>query len=144
MPDLKISLIQSDIFWEQPQKNRAQFEEKIQTLAGKTDLIVLPEMFSTGFTMNVQQFAETMQGVTITWMKELSVYTKADLVGSVIIQEDGGYFRSSQKSSQDPSSKSDDLKATDLPMKPATPMFNRQKKMQKDWKTPLFDLINRN
>jgi len=92
MTDLKISLIQSDIFWEEPQKNKSQFEAKINTLADKTDLIILPEMFSTGFTMNVQQYAESMQGATVSWMKEMSIQSKTDIVGSVIIQEDGKYF----------------------------------------------------
>ena len=92
MSDLKISLIQSDVFWEEPQKNREMFQEKIQALSGQTDLIILPEMFSTGFTMNVQQFAEPMQGATVAWLSGMSAKTEADMVGSVIIQENENYF----------------------------------------------------
>lgn len=92
MQNLKISLIQSSVLWEQPQKNRAQFETKVLSLSGKTDLIILPEMFSTGFTMQVRQFAETMQGATVSWLKEMSAFTNADMVGSLIIREDEKYF----------------------------------------------------
>jgi len=92
MSDLKISLIQSDIFWEQPQKNRIQFKDKIQILTDKTDLIIFPEMFSTGFTMNVQKFAETMQGATVAWLVEMASVASADVIGSVIIKEDRNYF----------------------------------------------------
>ncbi len=92
MSELKISLIQSNIHWEQPQKNRELFQKKVLTLSGQTDLIVLPEMFSTGFTMNVQQFAETMQGATVTWLKEMAALTNADMVGSVIIREKENFF----------------------------------------------------
>ena len=92
MTSLRISLIQSDIFWEEPPKNREMFRQKIEALAGQTDLIILPEMFSTGFTMNVQQFAETMQGVTVSWLKEMAVHSKADMVGSVIIKEKENYY----------------------------------------------------
>ncbi len=92
MSDLRVSLIQGNIFWEQPLQNLVHFSDKIQVLAGKTDLIILPEMFSTGFTMNVQKFAETMQGATVTWLKEMSDQVKADVIGSLIIKEDSKYF----------------------------------------------------
>ncbi len=92
MPDLRVSLIQSAIFWEESQKNREMFKSKIQSLSSQTDLIILPEMFSTGFTMNVQQFAESMQGATVTWLQEMAIFANTDVVGSVIINEDGKYF----------------------------------------------------
>ncbi len=92
MPNLKVSLIQSNIFWEAPQKNREMFQEKIEALSGQTDVIALPEMFPTGFSMKAKQFAETMQGATVAWLSEMSAKTKANIIGSVIIQEKGTYF----------------------------------------------------
>ena len=92
MTDLSVALIQSDILWEEPQKNRQMFQRKIEALSGQTDLIILPEMFTTGFTMKAQRFAETMQGATIAWFSKMSAKTKADMVGSVIIQENENYF----------------------------------------------------
>ena len=52
MSDLKITLIQADLFWEEKEKNLAMFSGKISSIREETDLIILPEMFSTGFTMN--------------------------------------------------------------------------------------------
>ena len=62
---MKVALIQSPLFWETPSLNRNYFEEKINSISEKVDLIVLPEMFSTGFTMNPTAVFETMDGVTI-------------------------------------------------------------------------------
>jgi predicted amidohydrolase len=60
------------IIWEDPQANRTYFEAEINTISGAVDLIVLPEMFSTGFTMNPSAIAETMQGETVLWMQSLA------------------------------------------------------------------------
>jgi predicted amidohydrolase len=59
MPDLTITLVQSDLIWEHPEANRDRFAARRQPLAGATDLIVLPEMFTTGFSMNGDPLAET-------------------------------------------------------------------------------------
>ena len=66
---MKVALIQSSLFWENPKANRNYFEEKINAITEKVDLIVLPEMFSTGFTMNPELVFETMQGETIQWLQ---------------------------------------------------------------------------
>ena len=62
---MKIALIQSPLVWENPKSNRNYFEQKINAITENVDLIVLPEMFTTGFTMNSKDVAETMQGETI-------------------------------------------------------------------------------
>jgi predicted amidohydrolase len=67
---MRVVLIQSVIIWEDP--NRTYFEAEINTISGAVDLIVLPEMFSTGFTMNPSAIAETMQGETVLWMQSLA------------------------------------------------------------------------
>ena len=71
MQDLTISLIQADLHWEQPTANRAMFEEMIWSI-GETDLIVLPEMFTTGFTMSADSLAEVEGSTTFKWMRQMA------------------------------------------------------------------------
>lgn len=92
MQSLSVTLIQSDIHWEDKEANLSMFQQKIDSIAEKTHIIVLPEMFSTGFTMNAEALAETMDGSTIQWMKNISEKKKAVVTGSIIIEEDGHYF----------------------------------------------------
>ena len=90
---LKIALIQSDLVWENPSQNRKNFSDKIDTInKSNLDIIVLPEMFSTGFTMNAEVVAETMNGETVTWMQEKALITKAAIIGSLIILENNNYY----------------------------------------------------
>lgn len=89
---LKIALIQSNLIWEDPSKNRSAFEDKINTISDIIDIIVLPEMFSTGFTMAPNLVAETMEGETIGWMKALAAKVGAALCGSLIISENENYY----------------------------------------------------
>ena len=72
MSELKISLIQSNLVWENIDANLSMFENKINDIVEETDLIVLPEMFNTGFTMKADQFCETINGKTIVWMKAMA------------------------------------------------------------------------
>ena len=92
MSDLTLTLVQSELVWEQRQANRERFETRLRPLANRTALVVLPEMFSTGFTMNAPPLAETMQGPTLEWMQHLACALAADLVGSVIIRANGVLF----------------------------------------------------
>ncbi|MBL7963850.1 MAG: amidohydrolase [Flavobacteriales bacterium] len=92
MRDLRVTLVQSMLHWEDAVANRYMFTEKLATLAGTTDLIVLPEMFTTGFTMRASELAETMDGPTVTWMRQQALDLGAALYGSVIIGEKGQYF----------------------------------------------------
>lgn len=89
---MKIALIQSSLFWESPSANRNYFEEKINAIAEKVDLIVLPEMFSAGFTMNPSVVAETMKGDTILWMQSLAKAKKSAITGSLIIKENNNFY----------------------------------------------------
>lgn len=88
---MKIALIQSPLFWENPVANRNYFEEKINAIAETIDLIVLPEMFTTGFTMNPNDVAETMQGETILQLQSLAKAKKTAITGSLIIKENNSY-----------------------------------------------------
>lgn len=69
MQDLRVTLVQSMLHWEDAEANCAMFSEKLAPLQGVTDLIILPEMFSTGFSMRSHDLSETMDGVTIAWMR---------------------------------------------------------------------------
>lgn len=88
---MKITLIQTVLAWESPAENREHFTQLINTI-DETDLIVLPEMFSTGFTMNPEAAAESMDGETVMWMKQLSAEKNCAITGSMVIEEDGNYY----------------------------------------------------
>jgi len=90
--ELHIVGIQADLFWENPAKNRAFFEEKINSISQNADLVVLPEMFTTGFTMNPEKVAEKMDGETITWMQKISSEKQVAITGSLVIEEDNKYY----------------------------------------------------
>ena len=89
---MKIALIQTDLIWENPSQNRNNFETKINSIASDVDLIVLPEMFSTGFSMHPEQLAESMQGETVTWLQHLAKAKNLALTGSLIIKENGNFY----------------------------------------------------
>lgn len=89
---LKVACIQIDLVWEDAKANRKNFKEKFEELPQDIDLIVLPEMFTTGFTMNAETVAETMDGKTIEWMKKHAQKLEAAIMGSLIIKENDQYF----------------------------------------------------
>ena len=89
---MKVALVQSSIVWEDPKSNRYFYEEKINALTEQVDLIVLPEMFTTGFTMNPSAVAETMQGETMQWLQSLAKAKKCAITGSLIIKEGENLF----------------------------------------------------
>lgn len=89
---LNIALIQSHIAWENPIQNRAVFEQKIRSISKDVELIILPEMFTTGFTMNAKHLGETMDGVTVSWLQKLAREQNCAIAGSVIIQDSGYYY----------------------------------------------------
>ena len=86
------TIIQSALFWEDKRANLEQFEQKINTLTTKTNLVILPEMFTTGFSMRTEDLAETMDGPTVTWMKKMAIEHSIILTGSIIIKDNQQYF----------------------------------------------------
>lgn len=92
MSSLTITTIQTDLIWEDKQANLQQLEEKINSIEERTEIIVLPEMFSTGFTMQPQLFAETMEGETVEWMKRIASNKRIVLTGSIIIKEEDKFY----------------------------------------------------
>ncbi|THF49450.1 amidohydrolase [Flavobacterium supellecticarium] len=89
---MKISIIQAPLFWENPEVNRNYFAAKIQNIPEDSLLIVLPEMFSSGFTMNPGEVAETMDGTTVNWMKQTATEKNCAITGSLVIKEDGNFY----------------------------------------------------
>lgn len=92
MSDLTVSLIQANLHWEDKAANLAMFDEKINSIKERTEVIVLPEMFSTGFSMQPERLAETMDGSAVQWMKKKAKEKNVIITGSLIIEEDGKYY----------------------------------------------------
>ena len=92
MSTLTVTIIQTNLHWEDKSTNLQTLEEKINSIKEKTEIVVLPEMFTTGFSMNPKLLAETMEGETVQWMKRIAAAKKIILTGSVIIEEAGHYF----------------------------------------------------
>ena len=92
MSTLTITTIQSNLYWQDKEANLQMLEQKINSIEQKAELVILPEMFSTGFSMQPETYAETMEGETIQWMQRVSKENGIILTGSVIIEEGGNYF----------------------------------------------------
>lgn len=91
MEDLRVSLCQADLAWEDPQANFKLFEQLFEQIE-QTDLILLPEMFNTGFSMRSADLAEQMDGATVNWMRMQADKQQAVICGSLIVLENGKYF----------------------------------------------------
>ena len=89
---LTVATIQADLVWEDKAANLDRFQEKIEALSSEVELVILPEMFTTGFSMSPQTLAETADGETIAWMKQLSQDRNIVIVGSMIAKENDAYF----------------------------------------------------
>ena len=90
--NLSVTLIQSELVWEDPEANRQLFSKKLNAISEATDLVVLPEMFTTGFTMNAASLAEPNDGPTLNWMQDHAESLESAITGSVIIEENGQYY----------------------------------------------------
>lgn len=89
---LHITLLQSALHWENPTANLNQFSEQLEKLPAGAEVVVLPEMFSTGFSMQPQKIAETMEGPTVEWMRTIAQKKRIILAGSVMIAEGENFF----------------------------------------------------
>lgn len=92
MQTLTVSLLQTNLHWEDKKANLSMLEEKIMGIREKTEIVILPEMFSTGFSMQPEKLGETMDGESVQWMKKLAAARKVILTGSLIIEEEGHYY----------------------------------------------------
>jgi omega-amidase len=92
MSSLTFTLIQTSLQWEDKKANIQMLEEKINSISSPTHIVVLPEMFSTGFSMNPGALAEKMDGPTVKWMQKIANKKKVILTGSIIIEEDQQFY----------------------------------------------------
>ncbi len=92
MSHLKLAVVQFDPAWEDAATNRSRLDRMLQAIDSPIDIVVLPEMFSTGFTMNAASIAEPMDGPTIDWMAETARRMKSVLMGSLVVTEGGRFF----------------------------------------------------
>ena len=91
-PDLQIAVLQMELAWESPEQNYRAAEALLKSSVEAVDLIVLPEMFSTGFSMKPERIAEEMHGPSMYWMRKLAQHHNALIMGSLIIEEEGKYY----------------------------------------------------
>jgi len=89
---LRVTLVQTSLHWHDAAANHVQFERLLGNLQGTTDLIVLPEMFTTGFTMAAEQVAEPPNGPSTDWMRRIADRTGAVVTGSVVTRDGDAYF----------------------------------------------------
>lgn len=89
---MKVTLVQTALHWEDREKNISHFDALLGSVKEKTDLIILPEMFSTGFTMNPEALAETSPGEGLQWLKEKAKEKQCTITGSISVQEDGKFY----------------------------------------------------
>ncbi|WP_026754164.1 amidohydrolase [Sediminibacter sp. Hel_I_10] len=89
---LNVAVVQTHLFWENPEQNRINLLEKLNQISSEIDLIVLPEMFNSGFTMNAKSVAETMDGETVSWMIALAKEKQAAITGSLVIKASDDFF----------------------------------------------------
>lgn len=93
MKSLKITLVQTELEWENAPANLKRFNKILQGIRkNKTDIILLPEMFTTGFTMNAKQLAERMDGESVQWMRELAAKKNAVVCGSLVIEDKKKFY----------------------------------------------------
>ena len=92
MSSLVFTLIQTHLFWEDKQANLEMLTKKIESIKEKTQVVILPEMFTTGFSMQPHLYAETIDGTSVEWMKAMTQKHKIILCGSIIIEENDNYY----------------------------------------------------
>ncbi len=90
--DLTLCLVQTPTHWHDPPRNRAHFDALLEDLPNNADVALLPEMFTTGFTMRAAQWAERMDGPTVAWMRDRALGLGCALCGSLVIEEGGRFF----------------------------------------------------
>jgi omega-amidase len=90
--NLRVTVVQAELTWHDAPANRARFEGLMQPLAGQTDLIVLPEMFTTGFTMATEEVAEPVEGPSTQWLRRMAARINATITGSIVTRDGGRYF----------------------------------------------------
>lgn len=89
---MNVSLIQTDLSWEDPKANLSRIETQLDLLPAASQLVILPEMFTSGFTMNPQAVAEPMNGPTLSWLRQKAADLEVAITGSYVVESDGEYY----------------------------------------------------
>lgn len=89
---LTIAIVQANLVWERIDVNTDHFTKLVQTIDKSVDIVILPEMFTTGFSMNAEKLAQTMQGDTVSWMQSMAIENGFAICGSIIVEDDGKYY----------------------------------------------------
>src|SRR5688572_26971532 len=89
---MKVTLVQTQLHWENREKNLGHFDTLLRDLRGKTTLVILPEMFTTGFSMQPEKVAEEANGAGLEWMQRKSSELNAVITGSIAVRENGNYY----------------------------------------------------
>ena len=92
MSTLQVCMVQSSLHWENPKANLEMFTKKLNEIQSEPDLIILPEMFTTGFSMRPKQFAQTMDGEVVRWLEHMASNKNCVITGSLIVSESGKYY----------------------------------------------------
>ena len=92
MQDIKTAIIQTSLLWEDITGNLAMFDKKISNIKEEVDIIVLPEMFNTAFSMNAAAIAELPEGRTMQWIRQKAKEKNCVVVGSILVNENQKYF----------------------------------------------------
>lgn len=92
MQDLNICILQSDLIWEDIQANLKAFDSRINQIIKPVDLIVLPEVFNTGFPVDPEKFAEPISGQTVNWMREKALQLQVVIAGSILMKDKGKFY----------------------------------------------------
>ena len=92
MSDLEVTIVQTELHWHDPNANRQMFDDLLSGVDSASDLVVLPEMFTTGFTMEPQHCAEAMNGPTFRWLADHAARLDACVCGSLVIEDQGEYY----------------------------------------------------
>jgi predicted amidohydrolase len=92
MDSVKVCYVQADLHWENIDKNLAMFTDKLEAVSDDIDLLILPEMFSTGFSMSPEKWSETEDGKALSWMKYAAESKNCVITGSIIVSESGKFY----------------------------------------------------
>ncbi len=90
--EVKVALVQTDLVWENPEQNRINLENKIKSISESVDIVMLPEMFTSGFTMKPKKVAESMDGATVLWMQNLASSSGVAITGSIVIKGNNNHY----------------------------------------------------
>jgi len=89
---IKLALIQTDLIWERPEENLKKFDDLLNTIKNDVDIVILPEVFATGFSMNLKLFIKKIGKLSFEWLKNKAKEIDKIIVGSLLVEEGGNFY----------------------------------------------------